>query len=286
MLGGVDRRHEVRQFLTSRRARLSPQAAGVSVRGDERRVPGLRRDEVAGLAGVSVDYYVRLERGNLRGASDSVLDALARALQLNDAERLHLYDLARGRAREDGSDVEAVRPSLQQLLDAIAAPAFVRNPHLDYLAANRLGRALLCEMFEAAVGSPNQARYVFLDTRAKRFHPDWQNVANDFAAMLRLEAGRSPTDRQLTQLVDELLEASPEFRSRWESANVRLSQAGTEKHFCHPIVGELHLTVESMDIHTSAHLTFWAATATPGSPSAAALSRLKEWASIAPTPSL
>jgi transcriptional regulator with XRE-family HTH domain len=285
MLGGVDRRHEVRQFLTSRRARLSPQAAGLAVRGAERRVPGLRREEVAVLAGVSVDYYVRLERGNVGGASDSVLEALARALQLNDAERLHLYDLAHGGTRDDRSDVEAIRPSLQRLLDAIAAPAFVRNRRLDYLAANRLGRALLCDMFEARPGPPNQGRYVFLDPRAKRFHPDWEGVASDFAAMLRLESGRSPADRQLTQLVDDLLEASPEFRSRWESGDVRLSQAGTEKRFCHPIVGELHLTVESMEIHTSSHLTFWAATATPGSPSEAALSRLSEWASAARIPS-
>jgi transcriptional regulator with XRE-family HTH domain len=285
MLGGVDRRHEVQQFLKSRRARLSPQAAGLAVRGGERRVPGLRREEVAELAAISVDYYVRLERGNLDGASDSVLDALARALQLNDAERLHLHDLARGDTRDDGSNVEAIRPSLQRLLDAIAAPALVRNRRLDYLAANRLGRALLCDMFDAASSHCNQARYVFLDPRAKRFHPDWQSVASDFAAMLRLESGRSPADRQLMELIDELLEASPEFRSRWQSGDVRLSQAGTEKRFCHPIVGELRLTVESMQIQTTDQLTFWAATAAPDSPSAAALSRLSEWASATQIPS-
>jgi transcriptional regulator with XRE-family HTH domain len=275
MLGGVDRRQDIRQFLTSRRARLSPEAAGIAARGDDRRVPGLRREEVAVLAGVSVDYYVRLERGNLGGASDGVLDALARALQLNDAERLYLYDLAHGGTRDDGSDAEAIRPSLQRLLDAIAAPAFVRNRRLDYLAANRVGHALLCEMFDASE-PPNQARYVFLDPRAKRFHPNWAGVASDFAAMLRLESGHSPGDWQLTALVDELLDASPEFRSRWERGDVRLSQAGTEKRFCHPIVGDLRLTVESMEIHARGRLTLWAATAESGSPSEAALARLDE----------
>jgi transcriptional regulator with XRE-family HTH domain len=246
--------------------------AGVPVRGEERRVPGLRREEVAVLAGVSVDYYVRLERGNLGGASNSVLDALARALHLNDAERLHLYDLAHGGADEDGAAAEAISASLRRLLDHIAAPAFVRNQRWDYLTANALGRALLCEMFEA--DPPNQARYVFLDPRARRFWPDWQEVASDVAAMLRLESGRTPADRRLSALIAELLDASPEFRARWETGDVRLSQAGTEKRFCHPHVGELRLTVEAMDINASGHLTFWAATAEPDSPSAVALAQL------------
>jgi transcriptional regulator with XRE-family HTH domain len=272
MLDGMDRRREARQFLTSRRARLSPEAAGIVAWGEERRVPGLRREEVAVLAGVSVDYYVRLERGDLRGASDSVLDALTRALQLNDAERLHLYDLAHGGMREGGSPSEAIRPSLQRLLDTIDAPALVRNRRLDYLAANAPGRALLCEMFEAE--QPNQGRYVFLDPRARHFHPDWETVAGDMAAMLRLESGRSPGDPRLAEVVQELLDASADFRQRWESADVRLSQGGTRKRFLHPVVGELDVTIESMDVHTSSHLTFWAATAEPGSSSEAALSRL------------
>lgn len=248
--------------------------------GDDRRVPGLRREEVAVLAGVSVDYYVRLERGNLSGASDSVLDALARALQLGDAERVYLYDLAHGGARSPASNIDAIRPSLQRLLEAIAAPAFVRNRRLDYLAANRLGRALLCEMFEGAAAPPNQARYVFLDPRARRFHPDWEGVASDFAAILRLESGHSPADRELAAVIDELLEASPEFRSRWERADVRLSQSGTEKRFCHPVAGDLRVTVEAMTIHTHSQLTLWAATAEPGSTSEAALRQLAESAAI------
>jgi MmyB-like transcription regulator ligand binding domain len=160
------------------------------------------------------------------------------------------------------------------MLDAIDAPALVRNRRLDYLAANAPGRALLCEMFESE--RPNQGRYVFLDPRARRFHldPDWDAVASDFAAMLRLESGRSPEDRQLAALIEELLDASADFRSRWESGDVRVSQAGTHKRFLHPVVGELDLTVESMDIHTSGHLTFWAATADPGSPSESALAAL------------
>jgi hypothetical protein len=176
--------------------------------------------------------------------------------------------------REGGSPSEAIRPSLQGLLDAIAAPALVRNRRLDYLAANAPGRALLCDMFESE--QPNQGRYVFLDPRARRFHldPDWDAVAGDMAAMLRLESGRSPEDRQLAALIEELLDASADFRLRWESGNVRLSQAGTHKVFLHPVVGELEVTVESMDIHTSSHLTFWAATADPGSPYESALAAL------------
>ena len=284
MLGGVERRNEVRQFLESRRARLSPEVAGLPVRGDERRVPGLRREEVAVLAGVSVDYYVRLERGNLGGASDSVLDGLARALHLNDAERFYLHELARGGTRDDGADTDAVQPSLQRLLDAIAAPAFVRNRRVDLIAANRVGRALLCEMFEDESGAPpNQARYVFLDPRAKRFHPDWDSVASNFAAMLRLEAGRSPGDQRLTSLVEELLDVSPEFRSRWERADVRRSQTGNEQRYCHPMVGELRVTIDSMEVNTAGRPIFWAATVEPGSPSEAALAQLAEWA--APPPS-
>lgn len=225
------------------------------------------------LAGVSVDYYVRLERGDLRGASDSVLDALARALQLNDAERLHLHDLARGGTREDDSTVDdGVRPSLQRLLDRLDAPAFVRDRRWDFLAANEPGRALLSEMFES--DSPNQARYVFLDPRARRFFLDWDEVTADIAAMLRLESGRSPGDRLLAELIGELLDASAEFRSRWETGDVRLAQGGTHKRFLHPLVGELHLTVESMGIRSSNHLTLWAATAEPGSPSEEALKAL------------
>jgi transcriptional regulator with XRE-family HTH domain len=267
----MDRRREVRQFLTSRRARLSPEAAGLASFG-ERRVPGLRREEVAVLAGVSVDYYVRLERGDLGGASGSVLDALARALRLNDAERVHLSDLARGGAPAAGAAAggpEEIRPSLRRLLDGFDAPAFVRNRRWDFVAANALGRALMCELFEAE--RPNQARYVFLDPRARRYFREWDEVAGDTAAMLRLESGRSPGDPALAVLIEDLLDASADFRLRWESGDVRLSQGGTHKRFLHPEVGELDLTVESMDVHTSSDLTFWAATAQPGSPSEEAL---------------
>jgi len=200
------------------------------------------------------------------------LDALARALQLNDAERLHLDDLAHGGAHEDDATDETIRPSLQRLLDTIAAPALVRNQRWDYLAANARGRALMCEMFEAE--RPNQARYVFLDPRARRFWPDWEEVASDVAAMLRLWSGRTPADRRLSALIEELLDAGAEFRSRWESGDVRLSQAGTGKRFRHPLVGELSVTVEAMEVNSAGHLTLWAATAAPGSPSEQALAHL------------
>lgn len=176
---GMDHRAETRDFLTTRRARITPEQAGLPAYGTSRRVPGLRREEAAMLAGVSVDYYTRLERGNLTGVSDSVLDAMVRALQLNEAERDHLYDLARQanagpRARATRRRTTAtLRPAVQQLLDAMTgAPAYVRNGRLDILGANHLGRAVFVPVFEKAAGRPNLARFVFLDPASQDFYRD------------------------------------------------------------------------------------------------------------------
>ncbi len=207
----MEHRAEIRDFLTTRRGKVTPQQAGLPAYGTNRRVPGLRREEVAMLAGVSVDYYTRLERGNLAGVSDSVLDALARALQLDEAERVHLFDLARAAStsgaavRRRRQPTQHVRPPVQQVLDAMTmAPAYVRNGRLDVLAANELGRAVFAPLFETAAGPPNIARFIFLDAAAQRFYVEWEQLAADTVAILRAEAGRDPFDRAMSDLVGEL----------------------------------------------------------------------------------
>jgi transcriptional regulator with XRE-family HTH domain len=272
----VDRRREAGEFLKSRRAKLNPEQVGLfAVEGDLRRVPGLRREEVADLAGVSVDYYTQLERGDVDGASDSVLNAVARALQLNEAERVHLFDLARaGEGGRAGTSTDAVRPSVQRTLDAFTGGlALVRNRHWDYLAANVLGRAVYTHIFDGRTGAPNHVRYVFLDPRAKEFFDDWSAVARDTARILRAEAGRDPSDSGHAALIDEMLEASADFRAIWEQHDVRLPASGLHR-FHHPDVGTLDLTFESATLRADPGLTLLLATADPGSPTEAALDRL------------
>jgi len=218
----VDNRTEVRDFLTTRRARISPAEAGVVDDGGLRRVQGLRRREVAELAGVSIEYYTRLERGNLSGVSESVLESVARALHLDEAERAHLFDLARAQGpsrRRAARRPQRIRPEVRATLDAFTGgPAFVRNGRLDVLAANALGHAVYAEMFEDRATPPNLARFAFLDERSHRFYPDWDGAANDTVAILRTEAGRDPYDQDLTTLVGQLSTQSREFRLRWARA--------------------------------------------------------------------
>ncbi|NJC71590.1 helix-turn-helix domain-containing protein [Planosporangium thailandense] len=279
-----DLRSEIREFLASRRARITPEQAGLPVYGGNRRVPGLRRAEVAMVAGVSPDYYVRLERGNLNGVSDSVLDALARALQLDEAERAHLFDLARAanttpRTRRRPA-AQRVRPGVRQLLDAMTdAPAFVRNGRLDVLAANRLGYALYSPVFDDPARPANLARFAFLDPRASEFYPNWEDAANTSVALLRTEAGRDPYDKALTDLVGELSTRSDEFRTRWAAHNVRLHQTGV-KHFHHPVVGDLSLAFEAMPLPADPGLTMTAYSAEPGSASQDALRLLASWVAM------
>jgi hypothetical protein len=278
----VDTRSEIREFLTSRRARITPERAGLPTYGTgPRRVPGLRREEVALLAGVSVDYYTRLERGNAGGVSDTVLEALARALQLDDAERAHLFDLARAthaatpRRRRR---VQRVRPTVQYMLDAMAGvPAFVRNGRLDILGANALGRALYAGQFDRMAQPPNTARFFFLDDRAPTFYVEWERVANDVVAVLRAEAGRDPYDRDLSDLVGELSTRSETFRTLWAAHDVRTHDTG-RKRFHHPVVGELNLTFEAMELVADPGLTLFVYAAEPGSKSEQALNLLASWA--------
>jgi transcriptional regulator with XRE-family HTH domain len=280
----MDTREQIREFLTSRRARITPEETGLPSYG-ARRVPGLRREEVAILAGVSVDYYTRLERGDLSGVSESVLEALVRALRLDDAERAHLFNLARaakpaGAARRRRAPRRQLRPSIQHFLDGITgAAALVHNARLDNLAANQLGRALYSDLFAAARGPGplNSARYVFLEPGARDFYVDWDRAAADVVAILRYAAGRDPYDRDLSDLVGELSTRSEEFRTRWAAHNVRFHETGV-KDFHHSVVGDLTLTYNRMDLFADAGLTIMAYTAEPGSKSAEALGLLGSWA--------
>jgi transcriptional regulator with XRE-family HTH domain len=277
----VQTRSEIREFLSSRRAKITPAQAGLTAYGP-RRVPGLRREEVAVLAGVSVPYYTRLERGDLSGVSEGVLDALTRALQLDDAERAHLFDLARAAGpmakRPRRSAPKQIRPSVQRLLDAITgAPALVQNGRLDILGANQLARALYSELFRDPTRPANHARFNFLNPKAHDVYPDWERGADDAVALLRAEAGRDPYDRELTDLIGELSTRSEEFRARWADHNVRLHQTGT-KRFHHPVVGELTLAFEMMELAADPGLNLLTFTAEPGSKSDEALNLLGSWA--------
>jgi transcriptional regulator with XRE-family HTH domain len=279
----MDNRNEIRDFLTSRRARITPEQAGLLAYGGNRRVAGLRREEVAMLAGVSVDYYTRLERGNARGASDAVLDGLARALHLDEAERAHLFDLVHAantsatRAPRRAAK-QHVRPSVQRILDSMTTtPAYVRNGRLDILAANRLGYALFSPVFDSPARPANLARFLFLDSRATEFYTDWERHAQDTVALLRSEAGRDPHDRALSDLIGELSTRSEAFRAWWAAHNVRFHRSGV-KRFRHPVVGDLTLTYEAIDLAADAGLRISAYTAEPGTPSHDALNLLASWA--------
>ena len=284
----VDNRSEVRDFLASRRARITPERAGLPAFGANRRVPGLRREEVALLAGVSVDYYTRLERGNLSGVSESVLEAVAGALQLDEAERAHLLDLAyaanaTARSRRRPGQ-QLVRPSVQRILDAmIGTPAYARNGRRDILAANRLGYALYSEAYLDPARPVNIARFVFLSPRARVFFLNWESAANDTVAILRTEAGRNPYDQGLTNLVGELSTRSEEFRTRWAAHNVRLHRTGF-KEIHHPVVGDLRLSFDAMDLPADSGLSVVVYSAEPGSASEDGLSLLASWAATLDQP--
>lgn len=279
---------EVREFLMSRRAKLTPEQAGIPA-GGSRRVAGLRRSEVAMLADVSIEYYAKIERGNLAGVSDGVLEAIARALQLDDAEREYLFDLARV-AHGGAEPVRRRKPkrwvareSLIRALDAITTgPAFVRNGRMDVLATNALGRAFYDQVFDGP-GKGNLARFNFLDKRSRDFYPDWNAASDVTVAILRTEAGRDPRDKRLHDLIGELSTCSDEFRTRWGAHNVRRHGSGT-KNFHHHLVGDLTLTYEGLELTAEPGLSFLIYTAEPGSPSQERLDLLASWAATESNP--
>lgn len=287
----VDNQAEAQEFLRTRRARLTPQRAGI-IGGGRRRVAGLRREEVALLAGVSVDYYAKMERGILAGVSPEVLDAVARALQLDEAETEHLHDLARAAGpprRRSRPTATTIRPSLQRLLDAItAAPAWVGNARKDTLATNALGRALLAPMLDDPAGGGNNARFTFLSPAARVYYPDWKHGADSIVASLRSAAGRNPHDKPLTDLIGELVTRSDEFRYRWSAHDVRFHRTGT-KRIRHPEVGDLEFTYEGLELPDSPGWMLYAYTTTAGSPTEERMQLLGSLAATrttSPTPDL
>ncbi len=277
----MSNKDEIREFLTSRRARISPERAGLPTFGRHRRVSGLRREEVALLAGISVEYYTRLERGNGRGVSDDVLHAVSGALQLDEAERAHLLDLVRAandeRAPRRMVAPQRVRPGIVRLVDAMSeVAAFVQNGRSDVVYANSLAAAIYSDLDRDPVRPPNTARYLFLDPRARRFYVDWEKVANETVAVLRGAAGRNPYDRTLSDLVGLLSTRSEEFRVRWASHDVRFHRSGA-KRLRHPLVGDLTLAYELLDLPADPGLTLVTYTAQAGSPSEAGLRELRDW---------
>ncbi|WIB61873.1 helix-turn-helix transcriptional regulator [Curtobacterium sp. MCLR17_007] len=274
---------EVRDFLTSRRARVRPEQVDLPG-GPGRRVPGLRRSEVAMLAGVSVEYYARIERGALGGVTDVVLDAIATALRFDESERSHLFDLARTansspvRQRRGTSQADALRPSMRFVVDAITdAVAFVQNGRLDVVAANPLCHALYADLFDAEPDQPNFARFAFLhQDRSRRLYTDWDGAADVSVAMLRTASGQDPHDKGLQELIGELSTRSDEFRARWAKHDVRLHGSG-RKTFRHALVGDVELSYENLVPIAGAGLNLLVYTAEPGSRNAEALQLLANW---------
>ncbi|GAB3193723.1 helix-turn-helix transcriptional regulator [Geodermatophilus arenarius] len=283
----MDNRADIRDFLVSRRARISPERAGLLPGGGRRRVPGLRREEVAVLAGVSTDWYTRLEKGHIAGVSEDVLEAVARALRLDEAERTHLFNLARAATRPARTPQRRgrarIQPRVQWMLDSMTgSAALVANGRLDVLATNALGRALHSPLFDGPRRPANFARFQFLDPGARDYYADWELAANTTVALLRGEAGRRPHDAQLRELVGELSTVSEEFRVRWAAHDVRIHHNGA-KRFRHPVVGTLDLGYHTFDLpaEDSADLRMTIYTAEPGTPSEDALRLLASWAATA-----
>jgi transcriptional regulator with XRE-family HTH domain len=273
---------DIREFLATRRARLTPDRAGLPAYGRTRRVPGLRREEVALLAGISVEYYTRLERGNARGVSEEVLNSVSGALQLDEAEHAHLIDLVRTANTDQPprrtSTPSQVRPSIRRVIDAMSEiPAFISNGRLDVLYANPLFEALHSELYRDPARPVNTGRFLFLDPRARTFYMDWETTAKDIVAALHGEAGRNPYDRALSDLIGLLSTRSEEFRVHWARHDVRFHRSGT-KRFRHPLVGELTLAYERLELPADPGLAIVSYSAEPGSPSELALAELSRWA--------
>lgn len=277
----MDTKNDVQQFLTALRARITPEVAGLTVFGGERRVPGLRREEVAQLAGVSAAYYTRMERGDLSGVSESVLFALVRALQLNEAETAHLFDLTRAatgprRAPRTKPELRVSRRVTQLINTMSDVPTIAMTRLGDPVASNPLGRALFPDLFPAGKPVLNSARYLFLDERSKVFYPDWETTAREAVSGMRLMAGQDPTDRALMALVGELATRSNEFRTWWGGHTVRTHSTGT-KNIHHPIAGDMTIGYEVLALASTPGLSLMTYLPEPATPSADAMNLLRSW---------
>lgn len=278
----MDIAKDIRDFLMTRRARIGPELVGLPS-GQRRRVPGLRREEVAQLAGVSTEYYTQIERGNVGGVSDDVLRSVASALRLTDDETVHFFDLVRAAIPRRGLTArkrtagQTIPDGVQAVLDSmVGSPAIVMNGSLDILAANTLGRALYEPLFDRATGAPNFARFVFFDSLAEQIFPEWERTADEAVGLLQAEAARSPHSPAVTGVIGELATRSAEFRTRWAAHNVTAHREGA-KRFRHPEVGELTLTYTVLAVTSAPGLSLVAYTAEPNSPSAHAIEILASW---------
>lgn len=262
----MDQRAEVAHFLRTRRDRIAPEEVGL-IGGGRRRVPGLRRSEVAVLAHVGVEYYARMERGDLSGVSPRVLHSLAQALRLDDADAARLHDFARTATpavrRRAAPRARAVRPSLHHLLNAITGtPALVRDRRTTIVAANSLARALYAPILDDDENCANTARFTFLTPEAEVFFPDWERVADEVVATLRRHAGQSPRDAALTGLIGELVTRSDEFRLRWGRPDL-LAPRLVSMRIRHPLVGDLRVAENAVDLPTDPNRVLVAYTADP-----------------------
>ncbi|MCX4724214.1 helix-turn-helix domain-containing protein [Streptomyces sp. NPDC090052] len=276
----MDQRAELSEFLRSRRARLQPQDVGLPDLGRHRRVPGLRREELAQLAGVSVAYYTRLEQGHGSNVSSGVLDSVARALRLSDAESAHLTHLAGPKPRKKRAAAarpQRMRPELQHLMDAMdSVPAYVLGRRMDVLGSNRLARALFGDFTALPAEERNMARIVFLDPNSRDLFTEWECVAAEVVSTLRLFAGCFPDDPQLSALVGELSVKSDEFRVLWAAHTVR-DKGHCVKRLHHPLVGALTLTYETLNLPGDQDQSLIAYHAEPGTDSVEALRLLASW---------
>lgn len=286
----MDIAKDIREFLMTRRAKITPGQVGLAP-GVRRRVPGLRREEAAQLAGVSTEYYTQIERGNVAGVSDEVLQAISRALRLSDDETVHFFDLVRAGAgtrtstRNKRAAVKKLPEGVQALMDGMAGtPAIVLDGNLDILAANPLGRLLYSPLYDRALGRPNFARFIFFDSAAAQVFPEWERSADEAVGLLQAEAARDPHSAAITQIVGELATQSVEFRTRWAAHNVTAHRHGV-KRFGHPEFGDLTLTYNVFEVTAAPGLSLVGYTAEPNSPSAQALSIMSSWSVTGPTES-
>lgn len=280
----MDPLNDVQQFLTALRSRITPEKSGLMTFGGERRVPGLRREEVAQLAGISTAYYTRMERGDLRGVSESVLFALVRALQLNEAETTHLFDLSRvasgPRRSPRAKPAEKISHNVAQLLDTMRdVPAIAMNNVADVVGSNALGMALFPDFFPANEPPLNSARYLFLDERSQTFYADWESNAREAVSALRLMAGQDPSDKALIGLIGELATRSEDFRTWWGGHTVRTHNSGS-KRINHPLVGEMTVSFETLVLPSTKGVVIVTYLAEPGTPSADALNLLKSLTAV------